>query len=243
MGKKATSYNSLYCFLLLLIFSSCASLRESPKYEFSSGIFKVTSTGSAAIRAYVDVEEDTLILSTVRDKGRYFNTDTASNIVIAVPEVQHSPVQHVYTFSKSSFDLDVLTIPFKYRPGTSGFPQQLTTTFQGAIYIGARKDIFRLKYRPTPVGDFHKSENHFGYSVGFFSGLGATTMNEWVTQGATPYEYEGVVLLNGVAGIVGINNFTLGLAVGIDHLFDENRNDWIYQHKPWVGLAVGLNLN
>ncbi|GAB3813836.1 hypothetical protein GCM10028895_06320 [Pontibacter rugosus] len=58
-----------------------------------------------------------------------------------------------------------------------------------------------------------------------------------------PYEYEGVVLLKGVAGIIGINNFSLGLTIGIDHLFDKNRDDWIYQHKPWVGLAFGLNLN
>ena len=28
-----------------------------------------------------------------------------------------------------------------------------------------------------------------------------------------------------------------------DHLFDKNKKDWIYQHKPWVGLAFGLNLN
>ncbi|MDX5480835.1 MAG: hypothetical protein LPK07_04055, partial [Hymenobacteraceae bacterium] len=66
---------------------------------------------------------------------------------------------------------------------------------------------------------------------------------EFVTQGAIGYEYEGMVWLNGIAGIVGVNNITLGLAVGLDHLFDRNRHDWIYQHKPWIGLAFGLNLN
>ncbi|AKD04796.1 hypothetical protein PKOR_18965 [Pontibacter korlensis] len=186
-------------------------------YEFSSGEYKVHLPAGETCRAYVDVEEASLSLLPVLGN----TLDTTASLDIAVAEVLDKVAPQVYTFSKPSFDLDVLTIPFKYRPGTSGFPQQLSTTFQGAIYVGARKDVFRIGYKPTPAQDLHRSIYHFGYSIGFFTGLGTTSMNQWVTQGAIAYEHVGVTLLNGVAGVVGLYNFTLGLAVGIDHLFDK----------------------
>ncbi|WP_460879179.1 hypothetical protein [Pontibacter rugosus] len=165
--------------ILMVCFASCSSVRESPKYQFSSGVYKIrTTAGEPAFKAYVDVEEDSLVFQRIGLQSMHAD----SIQVITTAEVANTVDNLLYTFSKPSFDLDVLTIPFKYRPGTAGFPQQLNTTFQGAIYVGARKDVFRIRYRKTPVNDYHKSENHFGYSIGLFSGIGATTMNEWVTQ-------------------------------------------------------------
>jgi hypothetical protein len=68
-------------------------------------------------------------------------------------------------------------------------------------------------------------------------------MNPWVTENQITQEYDGVVWSKGIAGIIGIDNFTIGLALGWDHLLDKNKNYWIYQGKPWLGLAFGLNLN
>jgi len=56
-------------------------------------------------------------------------------------------------------------------------------------------------------------------------------------------EYDGFLLMNGVAGLVAVNKLTFGLGLGIDHLLDKNKKYWIYNHKPWLGLTVGLNLN
>lgn len=56
-------------------------------------------------------------------------------------------------------------------------------------------------------------------------------------------EYDGVVWNKGLAGILAINNFTVGLSLGIDNLLDKNKKVWIYESKPWVGIAFGLNLN
>jgi hypothetical protein len=85
--------------------------------------------------------------------------------------------------------------------------------------------------------------NHFGYSPGFFGGLGATSMNPFVTNNQIAEEYDGVVLSAGVAGLVGIGNLIFGAAIGLDHLMDKNHRSWIYQGKPWVGLTIGLNVN
>ena len=68
-------------------------------------------------------------------------------------------------------------------------------------------------------------------------------MNPWVTNNQIVTEYDGVVWSKGVAGIIAINNFTIGLAIGFDDLLDNNKKYWIYQAKPWVGFAFGLNLN
>jgi hypothetical protein len=68
-------------------------------------------------------------------------------------------------------------------------------------------------------------------------------MNPWVTRDQITSEYDGIVWLNGIAGIVGFNNFTFGFAISIDHLLDHNHKVWIYQGKPWLGLTLGLNLN
>ena len=50
------------------------------------------------------------------------------------------------TFKKASFDVDFLTIPFKYRPRQNEFPRQFNTDLNGAIYAG-----YRNEYISTPL--------------------------------------------------------------------------------------------
>ena len=68
-------------------------------------------------------------------------------------------------------------------------------------------------------------------------------MNPWVTENNISIEYDGVVWSKGLAGILAIDNFTIGLGLGWDYLTDANKKYWIYQNMPWLGLAFGLNLN
>jgi hypothetical protein len=227
----------------MLLLSSCSSIRESSKYQFSEGIYRVDFRNAQAKKVYVDIFADSLVMYPYKLADGTVSPDTSHGVSLAIPEERSEELREVYSFSKPSFDLDVLTIPFKFRPAAGEIPSQLNTSFQGAIYLGRRRDFFRIRYKPTPLGNYKRSFNHFGYSLGIFSGLGGTLMNESVTGGLIAYEYDGVVLLNGVAGILGINNFTIGLSLGIDHLLDRNREFWLYQNKPWIGLAFGLNLN
>ncbi len=147
------------------------------------------------------------------------------------------------TYYKPSFDLDVLSIPFKYRPVARGFPRQLNTAFNGALYAGYRIDQYRLYYRRSPLGEYGRRISHYGYSGGLFAGIGATPMNPWVTNYAIDSEYDGLVVATGAAVIVAINTLSFGAGVGIDHLMDRNRAVWIYRNKPWIGFLFGLNLN
>ena len=73
--------------------------------------------------------------------------------------------------------------------------------------------------------------------------MGSAPITAAVAGGGAVDDYEGVVVLTGVAMIVGVENLTLGLAVGTDRLLDRNHRRWVYAGKPWVGFAFGLNLN
>ena len=67
-------------------------------------------------------------------------------------------------------------------------------------------------------------------------------MNPFVTNINIQPEYDGVVITEGIAGLVGVGGFTFGGAVGFDNLMDKNRNTWIYQGKFWLGFTVGFNI-
>lgn len=123
-------------------------------------------------------------------------------------------------------DIDIITVPFKIRPGVRGFPTQLNANLSTALYLGKRKEL-----------------QDSGYGYGVFAGLGSVTMNPYVTRQAIDYEYDGFVSSVGIAGIYDARRFNVGVAIGIDHLMDQNKTKWIYQHQPWVGILLGINLN
>ena len=148
-----------------------------------------------------------------------------------------------HSFRKSTFDLGAISVLFKCRPTIHGFPPQMNTAFNGSIYLGMRTDLYKLRYKESPLHRFKKSLSHYGYSFGFFSGLGTELVNEFNTEGGIAIEYDGIVNLSGLVAIIGVNNLTFGLALGADHLLDKNKKFWIYTGKPWLGVSVGLNIN
>ena len=109
--------------------------------------------------------------------------------------------------------------------------------------VGRRADIYRLRKSFDPLGIQTSSIQHYGVSFGAFTGLGSAVMNPSVTTNAIEREYDAVVIPAGLTALLGYNNLTFGIAVGIDHMLSPDRRLWIYKGKPWVGLTLGLNLN
>ncbi|MBA4168732.1 MAG: hypothetical protein H0X41_14495 [Chitinophagaceae bacterium] len=228
--------------LLSLLFgiSSCESLKESSKYQFSEGYYR-THTGNTVQRLYLLTGTDTIKAYRPGDLAAAV-ADTAKIIRIAFPAQKPVNFQGM-SFRRSGLDVDVLSVLFKYRPPGRAFPPQFNATFNGAVYLGYRTDVYTLDYRATPLHVFRRNITHYGYSAGVFTGLGSARIDEYVTRNALNYQYDGLVSLTGIAAIVALNKITAGLTIGEDYLLDKNHGAWLNNKKPWIGLSLGLNLN
>lgn len=205
-----------------------------------AGIYNVNNQNNK--RFFVDVREDSISLYPLSKTKAGWIADTTLASVIQLNTSNPNNRQQT-KFINRSFDLDVMSILFKYRPYTAGFPNQLNTNFNAAEFIGHRTDLYILSYDKNPLNTYLRRINHFAYSFGGFVGLGATQMNPFVTGNNIQSEYDGVVLTKGLAGLIGVGEFTFGAALGFDNLLDRNRKYWIYQGKSWIGFTVGFNIN
>ncbi len=227
--------------IVIILLSSCGVIKDTPKYVLADGYYKSKSFSLKAEKVYVDNEEDTAYVYRFDKNSKALDTSVKTRLIF--PKKNSLIQDNSKSFRQASFDVDFVTMPFKYRPTERGFPQQFNTNLNGAVYFGLRNDVYQLKYKKNPLNHYQRQTTHYGLSFGVFTGLGGTAINSFVTNGVVGYEYDGVSWSKGVGAIIGINNFTLGLALGFDHLMDDNRDFWIYQNKPWLGLAFGLNLN
>lgn len=234
--------NLLYLLTILLL-PSCRSFTESAKYELNNGVYRQKTAKQNNVPVYVYTTEDTLLAIPLRKRKKEWQIDTSFSAPQAFPERTSSrpPARHV--FKEFSFDLDLLAIAFKYRPTEAGMPRQLNAQLNGTLYAGFRTDRYKIRYQLSPLGIAERRTTHYGYSIGLFTGFGTEYITPWVTRDRYPGEYDGLVWLYGIGGIVGINNFTFGIGIGMDQLLDRNRKIWIYQGEPWLGLLLGLNLN
>lgn len=216
-------------------------MQKSAKWEFNDGFYSQRA-GRKKQKVYIDIVEETIRIHPTILAGKNRVVDSTQSSQDFNKELKNNYYPKV-SFNKPSFDVDFLTIPLKYRSSMAEVPAQLNTNLNGALFLGYRYDNYRLNYQTNPLGNSERSITHFGFSCGAFTGLGNTFMSPTNTRNVLQQEYDGVVWSKGLAGILAINNFTVGFALGYDFLLDKNKSFWIYQNKPWLGLAFGLNLN
>lgn len=216
---------SLLLIIAAMVFQSCASLRDSPKYQLSNGYYEFRQGDTKFRQVYVETKEDTVTIYPLKGE----------------PPLSVIPSNDEF-FRTRTFDADIITIGFKYRPAVSSLPQQVNANFNGNIYLGYRIDRFSVDYRETPAG-FKKSHHHRAITMGAFGGFGATAVNPWTTNNQVTDEYDGVVITRGLAVMAGLNNLTVGVGLGWDYLTGRDKSVWVYQNKPWLGLTIGLNIN
>lgn len=232
---------NLYALALLILLNSCGVISDPANNELHSDYYTQTQEGERQ-QVYVNVEDEKVeIYRMDRSSGKKF-VDT-SQIIKSYPETFEGRTLEIPPLWEHNFDLDFLTTPLKFRPAQNGIPPQLNSELNGAAYFGYRMDQYRLSYHKDPLGRSNLQSSRFGFSFGLFTGIGNTAMTPTTTNNHIETEYDGIVWQKGLAAIIGINNFTVGFSLGFDSLLDENREAWVYQEKPWIGLAVGLNLN
>lgn len=208
-----------------LILQSCASLRDAPKYQLDDGYYNFRQGNTRMKKVFIEIAGDSV---KVYPNG-------------AAAPLSFIPSKDEF-FIQKSLDIDFTTILFKLRPATANLPPQMNTNFNGNLYVGYRLDRFQVHFTETPAGA-KKSNHHRAVTVGAFGGISSTFVSPWTTNFAIGDEYDGLVISRGVSSMVGINQLTVGVALGWDNLLGRDRHVWIYQRKPWLGLSLGLNIN
>lgn len=230
----------LFLFFIVSTFSSCGILRNAGKREFNNG-FYIQKNNNEKSKVFVDVIDDSFHVHDTYFDANKIMVDT--NTYKTFPKEVKSKTFSKTSFKKYSFDIDFITIPLKFRLKEMDIPAQLNTNLNGALYIGYRADKYLIGYESNHLGKAIRKVNHVGFSMGAFSGFGNTLMSPTNTHDRLQKEYDGIVWSKGISGFLIANSFTVGLALGVDHLLDKNKTIWIYQNKPWLGLSVGLHLN
>ena len=227
--------------LFIFFFSSCETLKDTSKYQLTDGFYK-TKLNDKVVKLYILAGSDSIKAYSKKDLTSK-KIDTVKSTLILFPSEETEKNSLIIHSAGTLLISMLLTVLFKYRPPISGFPPQFNATYNGAAYFGYRTDVYKLSYSATPLQIYKRRITHYGYSFGFFTGLGSARIDEFVTQNALSIEYDGLVNLSGFAAIIAIDKLTAGLTLGVDHLLDKNNNLWVNNGKPWIGLSIGLNLN
>lgn len=212
--------------MLLILFQACSTIEKASIHGLNRGEYN-TLDGHTAKKVYVDVSEDKL--EVYHQTG---NKPEPTPYVVIPLNPADSPAIRTLKLRKKSLDIDITTIPLKYRPAFRGMRPQLTADINFALYAGWRHDHFRISSEADALGRYRHNIRNFGYDIGFFAGPGATAINPFTTANRTQNEYSGMIIQSGIAGFIESSFASFGLAAGFDHLLTADRRIWIYNQKP-----------
>ena len=260
--------NVFYLISLLLLASSCASIRQRDDTIELNQVFRIqrhqdlyayakrggvkAKTLQHPAEGALYQKKDTLYVEflaetlppTDSDPKTLDRSDSASIFFLHYnPTVnkieERSPW---FRYQTTGVDVDLFTLPFKYRFKVADQPGQLQDELNVGIHVGGRYDLGR--YRTVYFRRNQRAEiSTFSLGLGGFLCLGPARVDAFSTLGRFQDEYYALGINYGIATIISIRSFSAGLALGFEQLTDRNRDIWIYQHKPWIGVTFGLNLN
>ena len=150
--KNRSDKNKTYyvaCILISSILYSCGVIKDTPKYSFANGYYRSKIFDKKVSKVYIDNTDDSVFVYKFKNKND--NLKDSNYIMLVFPQQKSESEIPTNNFRQASFDLDFLTIPFKYRPQTDYLPQQFNTNLNGVIYIGYRNDIYNISYKKTPL--------------------------------------------------------------------------------------------
>lgn len=238
--KMKMKRSLIFTLLATILLSSCGTVKNY-KYSFADGYYRSKIFNEENKKVYIENTGDSILVYAVNADNRV--SGDLKKVVSLMPQENTNLNMNSLVFNHYSIDMDLLTVLSKYRPATGSMPGQVNSNLNGSVYLGVRKDIYKLDYPKTPLNTYKRQIKHYGFSAGIFTGFGGTSMNPGSTENQISYDYDGPVWSIGFAAIVGVNNASIGLLIGWDHLLDSNKQYWIYQGKPWMGIAIGISLN
>jgi len=227
--------------ILGIFLTSCGAVQKATNHGLNDGNYRLTLPDGKKEHVYAAVSADSITTYAIPKKAR--STGNVTPQIFYFTATPEHPVTSDFTLMKSEWDFDITTVLFKYRFSTNTLPAQLNANLNLAGYFGYKKEFFRFRDSKTPDNRHKTDLQHYSLDAGFFTGFGSTPMNPSTTNGYLQTEYDGFIWQYGGAVFVGWDIFTFGVGLGFDSLLDKNRQNWIYQGKPWLGLMIGLTLS
>jgi hypothetical protein len=227
-------------FFLFAAFS-CVPAHKIARHDFDSGIFKLKTEGSEKQQVYAKVSGDSLTVYPLISSGLTKTPDVSRFSSTRTGNVSPGNYFFKSSFRRNSIDVDLTTILLKYRPEQREVPNQLSSNINAALYIGLRKDFFKMMSYKTPLKEEYSFLRQTALDAGLFAGIGITPVNPTVTSGTVNIEYDGIVFQKGIAGYITFDNMSIGITLGFDTLLDKNKGVWLFNEKPYLGIAIGIS--
>ena len=230
----------IYSLIFVLSLYRCAPVEKIATHDFVTGYYKFKTENEEPSKVYLNVIEDSIIIFPAVTDGKNISVDTSSFRLMHIPDIKEGGSFYGSTFIKKSFDFDLATILLKYRPARGEVPNQLNANLNAALYVGFRKDFYKMVTNTSPLRKESTYCRHTGFDFGLFAGIGITQINPTVTGNNVDLEYDGIVLEKGIGAFVTFGRMSVGIVLGFDNLLDSNKTVWLYNQKPYLGLSIGI---
>ncbi|MGX5858287.1 hypothetical protein ACWKW6_31815 [Dyadobacter jiangsuensis] len=220
-------------------------LREVRNSHSISRLFEVSAVG--AIRKNVVSAE----IATSSVPTFYFN----SNLMLAeidpgLRETKRKAKKSLYALGpvpKLKYNevkpyFRAITIPVKFRPKLTNVQPQAESGLNFAFSSGIKASLATFK-TPMTLSETRATMTS-SVSLGYFLGLAATDVNPKTTSNKVSdlQATKNAIMPTGLVLIYGINSINFGAALGMDMIFGPNRDKWIYRHKRWYGVIIGIDI-
>ena len=239
----------MWCYRLTVLLTamelvSCQTIEQASTHGFSSGYYRLY-TPAKVEKVFAAVEEDH-----IRAYAVPFHPVSAVPVLSCSLLPSDSACHYPFYFTKTSIDIDLTSVLFKYRPSrqwtapvAGSLPAQAVTDFNAALYTGPRFDRYKIIAQTDPLGKCRYKVVNRGYDFGILAGLGTTPVNAFTTRNQAAFEYNALLFQTGLAAFIETSFASFGISSGIDFITGQGRRYWIYQGRPWIGLVIGIALN
>lgn len=236
---RSAKYTILIPYLLACI--SCVPVNKIARHDFDSGFFSLKTDNGEKSQVYLSVKDDSIDVFPIPSGNKTGNPDISSIKSASINKIIPGDYFYKSCFVKNSVDVDLSTIIAKFRPAKGDVPSQLSSNINAALYMGLRRDFYKSIPYKTPLNENYSFIRQTAFDAGFFAGFGITPINPSVTSGNVSLEYDGIVFQKGIAGFITFDNISIGVTLGFDSLLDKNRNVWLFNEKPYLGIMIGVS--
>jgi hypothetical protein len=230
----------LFTGILTLSLISCISVEKIAFHDLSSGYYKLKTPDTEPSKIYAKVIYDSITVYRTTGDGKQTIVDTTTHMSANINAIRKGDPLYGSCFVKKSADIDLSTVLLKYRPARGGVPNQLNANLNAAFYVGFRKDYYKMIASTSPLHEEGSFCRHTGFDFGLFAGFGITQINPTVTNDKITQEYDGIIFQKGAGLFLTLERMSVGIVLGFDNLMDSNKDAWVYNQKPYIGLSIGI---